>query len=74
MFELTDLGAAAFSDDGQPVTNLALLRRAMQTAKLVNRVIISHPEDKHLSAGGAVNESGAAAKLGLPGIPGASES
>ena len=73
MTELTELGAMAFSDDGQPVTNLAILKRALQNAKLVNRVIISHPEDKHLSAGGAINESGSCAKLGLPGISPASE-
>jgi dihydroorotase len=73
MTELAELGAAAFSDDGQPVTNLAILKRALQNAKLLNRIIISHPEDKHLSAGGAINESGACARLGLPGIPAASE-
>jgi dihydroorotase len=73
MTELAELGAVAFSDDGQPVTNLALLKRALQNAKLLNRIIISHPEDKHLSAGGALNESGACARLGLPGIPAASE-
>lgn len=73
MTELAELGAAAFSDDGQPVTNLAILKRALQNAKLLNKVIISHPEDKNLSAGGVINESGACARLGLPGIPAASE-
>jgi dihydroorotase len=73
MTELAELGAAAFSDDGQPVSNLAILKRALQNAKLLNRIIISHPEDKHLSADGALNESGACAKLGLPGITAASE-
>jgi dihydroorotase len=73
MFELSELGAAAFSDDGQPITNLALLRRALQNAALANRVIISHPEDKDLSADGSINESASAMRLGLPGIPTASE-
>jgi dihydroorotase len=74
MIELAEVGAAAFSDDGQPVTNLAVLGRALLNAKLANRVIISHPEDKDLSAGGAINESAASARLGLPGVPAASES
>ncbi len=73
IIELSQIGAAAFSDDGQPVTNLALLRRALLNAKLANRVIISHPEDKELSGGGAINESPSSAKLGLPGVPAASE-
>ncbi len=74
MVELAEIGAAAFSDDGQPVTNLAVLRRALQNARLANRVIISHPEDKDLAACGAINESATAARLGLPSIPPASES
>jgi dihydroorotase len=74
MIELAEIGAAAFSDDGQPVTNLAVLSRALLNATLANRLIISHPEDKDLSAGGAINECAASARLGLPGVPAASES
>ena len=73
MFELSELGAAAFSDDGHPIMNLAILRRALQNAALANRVIISHPEDRDLSAGGSMNESASAIRLGLAGIPTASE-
>ena len=64
----------AFSDDGMPITDLAVLLRALEYAELTNRFIISHPEDKALSAGGAMNECAAAIKLGLPGIPSVSES
>ena len=74
MSELAEMGAVAFSDDGMPITDLAVLLRALEYAELTNRFIISHPEDKALSAGGAMNECAAAIKLGLPGIPSVSES
>jgi dihydroorotase len=73
MVELSGMGVVAFSDDGLPVSNLAVLRRALEYAKVADRVIISHPEDRDLSAGGAVHEGLTATSLGLPGIPGASE-
>jgi len=73
MVELAEMGAAAFSDDGLPVSNLGLLRRALEYARLADRPIISHPEDKDLSALGVMHESQAATRLGLPGIPAASE-
>lgn len=74
MVELAGMGAGAFSDDGMPVTNLAVLRRALEYSKLTGKIIISHPEDKGLSGEGCMNESATSAKLGLPGIPTASES
>lgn len=74
MVELAEMGVAAFSDDGLPLTNLAVLRRALEYAKLADRPIISHAEDKDLSAGGVIHEGLKAISLGLPGIPGASES
>jgi dihydroorotase len=73
MAELATMGAIAFSDDGMPVSDLAVLRRALEYSDVLNSFIISHPEDKALSAGGAINESAAAVWLGLPGIPAASE-
>jgi dihydroorotase len=74
MAELSDAGAQAFSDDGMPITNLAVLRRALEYLKPIGKIIISHAEDKDLSHGGAIHEGKAAFSLGLPGIPGASES
>jgi dihydroorotase len=73
MVELAEQGAAAFSDDGQPITNMAVLRRALEYGRLADRLIISHPEDKDLSAGGSMNESAQATRLGLAGIPVAAE-
>ncbi len=69
MVELADLGAEAFSDDGLPVSNMAVLSRALEYAKLARRVIISHAEDKDLSAGAAIHECLVGTNLGLPGIP-----
>jgi len=73
MVEMAEHGAAAFSDDGHPITNLSVLRRALEYARLANRLVISHPEDKDLSSGGSMNESPQATRLGLGGIPVAAE-
>jgi dihydroorotase len=74
MVELASMGVAAFSDDGLPVSNLAVLRRALEYAELAERFIISHAEDRDLAAGGCINESPAATRLGLPSITPAAES
>lgn len=73
MAELSDLGAIAFSDDGMTISNLAVLRRALEYARLTGRVIISHAEDRDLSAGGCIHEGREATSLGVQGIPAASE-
>lgn len=73
MVELASMGVVAFSDDGLPVTNLAVLRRALEYAELAERFIISHAEDRDLAAGGCINESPAATRLGLPSITPAAE-
>lgn len=70
---LSELGAVGFSDDGLPVTNLAVMRRALEQAKALGSFIVSHPEDKDLSGTGAMNESAYATAKGLPGVPTASE-
>ncbi|MBZ0187211.1 MAG: dihydroorotase [Candidatus Obscuribacterales bacterium] len=74
MARLADMGVPAFSDDGLPVSNLAVLRHALEYSNLSGKPIISHPEDMHLSQGGCINESLVSTRLGLPGIPGMSES
>lgn len=73
MCELADLGAVAFSDDGMTITNMATLRRALEYARLTERLIISHAEDRDLSEGGCIQEGIIATRLGLAGIPAASE-
>ncbi|MFH1081100.1 MAG: dihydroorotase [Pseudomonadota bacterium] len=71
--DLKDAGAMAFSDDGKPVMNAALMRRAMEYAYSLDRTVISHCEDLHLTAGGVMNEGFVATELGLQGIPSVAE-
>ncbi len=74
MARLQKLGAIFFSDDGLPVTNLAILRSALAQCKMLNTFITSHPEDRDLSGPGVMNESVYSLKKGLSGVPTASES
>jgi dihydroorotase len=72
--ELKSAGVVALSDDGNPVMNAQMMRRALEYAKGFGLLVISHCEDLHLAAQGAMNEGALATRLGLPGIPNASES
>lgn len=71
--DLKAAGAVAFSDDGKPVEDASLMRRALEYAASIDMPVISHCEDLSLSAGGAMNEGYAATELGLKGIPGIAE-
>ncbi len=73
MAQLAEMGAVAFSDDHTSINNLALLSRALRFAKLLDKTIISHSEDKDLSQGGCLNESHVSTRLGLEGIPSVAE-
>lgn len=66
-------GAVALSDDGRPVMNGQILRRAMEYATRFDLPIVEHAEDLHLSAGGVMHEGAAALRLGLRGISPESE-
>jgi dihydroorotase len=72
--DLKEAGAVALSDDGGPVADSELLRRALEYAKIFEIPIISHCEDLQLSAGGVMNEGAVSTRLGLAGIPNAAES
>jgi len=72
--ELKEAGAIAVSDDGNPVKNSQLMRRALEYSKGFDLPVISHCEDLDLAAGGAMNEGDVATRLGLPGIPNVAES
>jgi dihydroorotase len=72
-WDLKDAGAVAFSDDGKPVMNAALMRRALEYAASLDMPVISHCEDLHLTAGGVMNEGFVATELGLQGIPSVAE-
>ena len=63
-------GAVAISDDGRPVMNARVMRRAMEFARSFGIPVINHCEDLHLSAGGDMHEGAESVRLGLRGIPG----
>jgi len=71
--DLREAGAVGVSDDGYPVQNSEVMRRAIEYAKYHNLAVISHCEDINLSAGGVMNEGTVSARIGLQGIPSASE-
>jgi dihydroorotase len=71
---LKAVGAVAVSDDGMPVVNAQLMRRALEYADGFGLRVISHCEDVDLAAGGAMNEGARATQMGVPGIPNAAES
>jgi dihydroorotase len=70
---MKDAGAVAISDDGRPVMNARVMRRAMEFARSFGMPVINHCEDLHLSAGGDMHEGLESVRLGLRGIPGCSE-
>lgn len=71
--KLRAAGAAALSDDGRPMMDAGLLRRALEYAKDLGLLVIDHCEDLTLSDGGCMNEGPAALRKGLKGIPWAAE-
>jgi dihydroorotase len=66
-------GIVAISDDGRPVMNARVTRRAMEFAQALDLPLIEHCEDLHLSAGGTMHEGVQSTRLGLRGIPRSSE-
>jgi dihydroorotase len=70
---MREAGAVAISDDGRPVMNARVMRRAMEFAHSFGMPVVNHCEDLHLSAGGDMHEGMESVRLGLRGIPGCSE-
>jgi dihydroorotase len=71
--ELAEAGCVAFSDDGRPVMNAALYRRAMEYTLPFGAPVISHAEDANLARGTAMNEGVVSTELGIPAAPAAAE-
>jgi dihydroorotase len=67
--ELRHAGCVAFSDDGEPVYDAGLMRRALEWSAMLGVPISCHEEDKSLSCHGCMNESGLSTRLGLKGMP-----
>ena len=72
--ELKAAGAVGVSDDGLPVMNSQLMRRALEYASNFGLLVISHAEDLQLAEGGVMNEGARSTRMGLGGIPNACES
>jgi len=78
--ELTEMGAIraagalGFSDDGLPIVNARVLRRALQYQHLCGGTIALHEEDPALSGDGVMHEGAVSAALGVAGVPSVSES
>ncbi len=70
---LKEAGVSGFTDDGLPVMNSLVMRRAMEYASMLDLPIAQHAEDIHLSNGGCINEGKISTILGVTGIPNASE-
>ena len=70
---MKDAGVVMITDDGSPVENPQLLRRAMEYAREFDLPLASHCETMQLSGAGAMNEGKRSYKLGVPGIPSISE-
>ncbi len=73
MAALVRAGAVAFSDDGQPVGNSLIMRRALELSRSLGTLVIDHCEDKGLSADGVMHEGRHSRRCGLKGIPVAAE-
>jgi dihydroorotase len=70
---MKEAGIVAISDDGQPVMNSRVMRKAMQYAASFGLTVIDHCEDLNLSQGGDIHEGAQSVRLGLRGIPASSE-
>ena len=71
--EMRDAGVVAVSDDGLPVLDGQLMRRALEYAGNYNLLVISHSEELSLSRHGVMNEGSVSTRMGLIGIPRAAE-
>ena len=73
MADLKNAGAIAFSDDGRPVMNNELMRRAFEYSKMFKLPLIQHSEMLDLTEGGCMNEGMVSTELGLKGMPAEAE-
>ena len=71
--EMAEAGAVAISDDGSPLMNAELMRRALEYSKMFNIPILGHEEDSNLSKNRHMHEGFYSTKLGIAGIPAISE-
>lgn len=72
--DMKEGGIVAISDDGRPVMNAGLMRRALEYARTFDLPVVQHAEDLGLSEGGAMNEGAVATRIGIKGQPACAES
>lgn len=72
--DLVHYGARGFTDDGHPIMNAEIMRRALEYSAMFDVPILDHCEDIHLAGEGIVHEGFYSTKLGLKGIPPLAES
>ena len=72
--EMKEAGIVAVSDDGRPVMDAGLMRRALEYARTFGLPVIQHAEDLSLAQDGVMNEGAVSTRLGLRGQPPAAES
>ena len=70
---LAESGAVAFTDGTSAVADARVMRRALSYARTFDALIVQHPEEPALAAGGQMNEGELATRLGLAGIPAVAE-
>jgi len=71
--EMREAGIVAVSDDGHPVMDSGLMRRALEYSAMFNLAVIAHEEDRGLAGEGVMHEGPTAFRLGLKGMPAAAE-
>ena len=71
--EMFEAGIVGISDDGKPVMDARLFRRALEYAGMFDMPVIQHCEDLHLAKDGVMHEGVYSTRLGLKGIPAAAE-
>jgi len=71
--EMHRAGIVAVSDDGMPIMNGGLMRRALEYAAMFRLPVIVHEEERSIAADGVMNEGTVSLRLGLKGIPAAAE-
>lgn len=73
MIELAEAGAVGFTDDGAPVADAEMMRRALEYSGMLGKPIIQHAEEMSMTRGGAMNEGLTSTILGIPAMPSIAE-
>jgi dihydroorotase len=70
---LVEGGAVAFTDDGNPLADSEIMRRALEYCRMFDRAVLTHAEDLELTRGGLMHEGFESMRLGMRGMPAVAE-